>query len=206
MLLCGTGWTPSLNFFDQDLLVKLGLPHSPEGETAQEAEKWARLDQEADRKVLQQFPQLANPPAHYRKPIDTTPYRLYNGIAPLHDDSIVVIGHMIFGNYFRAAECQAIWATAHLDKRLALPSPEEREAETALFIAWCRRRYLSSGRRGNYMPFELTRYTDKLLQEVGLSSHRKGWFKDWFEPTWAANLRGLREEYKAKYSDGVINS
>lgn len=202
VLLCGTGWTPSLEFFDRSMLVELGLPHPLEDEPAAEAEKWARLEREADETVLRHFPQLASPPAYHQKPIDATPYRLYNGMAPLRDDSIVIVGHMNVANYFRGAECQAIWATAYLDKRVALPPLAEREAELALFIAWCRRRYLSSGRRGNFMPFELTRYTDKLLKEAGLSSHRKGWFKDFFGPTWAADLRGLREEYKAKHGSG----
>lgn len=199
VLLCGTGWTPSLEFFDRDHLIKLGLPHPIEDEPADEADKWARLEQEADQRVIQHLPQLAHPPACYRKPIDSTPYRLYNGIAPLGDDSIVFIGHMNSVNIFRAAECQAIWATAYLDKHLALPPLEDREADIALFVTWCRRRYLSNGRLGNWILFEPTRYADHLLHQVGLSSHRKGWFEDFFVPTSAADLRGLREEYKAKY-------
>jgi NADPH-dependent 2,4-dienoyl-CoA reductase/sulfur reductase-like enzyme len=31
VLLCGTGFTPSVDFFDQDLLRGLGLPYAVEG-------------------------------------------------------------------------------------------------------------------------------------------------------------------------------
>lgn len=201
-ILCGTGWTPSLDFF-KDLLAELGLPHMLKSSPTGEQEKWARLQREADQKVLTHFPQLGNPPDHYQAPIQSTPYRLYKGIAPLSFDSIAFVGHVLIGSYFRAAECQAIWATAYLDKQLAMPSLEERQAEVALSTAWCRRRYLSRGERGNWMVFELISYTDNLLEEVGLSSHRKGWFRDLFVPCVASDLRGLKDEYVRKYSNNA---
>ena len=92
-----------------------------------------------------------------------------------------------------------MWATAYLDGKLALPSLEERREEVALFIAWCRRRYLSNGEGGNWMTFELVAYTDQLLEQLGLKSHRKGWFKDLFEPCVQSDLVGLKEEYIRKF-------
>lgn len=35
VLLCGTGWLPSLDFFDTDLLIKLDLPHEIAHEPAE---------------------------------------------------------------------------------------------------------------------------------------------------------------------------
>lgn len=198
-ILCGTGWTPSLEFFNENLLAELDLPHNLTSFPTEEQQKWAELQKEADQKVLSHFPQLGNPPAHYQAPIQSTPYRLYKGIAPLNSDSIVFVGHVHVGSYFRAAECQAIWATAYLDKKLVLPSLEKRQAEVALFTAWCRRRYLSRGERGNWMVFELIGYTDDLLEGVGLSSHRKGWFSNLFVPCVANDLRGLKYEYMRNY-------
>jgi len=198
VLLCGTGWHPSLDFFDKDLLVKLDLPHDSKDEHDGYRERWADLEKEADLKVIQKFPLLADPPPHPHKPRATTPYRLYNGIAPLADDSIVFIGHVLVGNYFSVAEAQAIWITAYFDKQLRLPSPAEREAEIALFTAWCRRRYLSNGENGNHLTFEFIVYADRLIQDVGLSSNRKGWFKNWFSPCMAQDMAGFRDEYIAK--------
>lgn len=200
VLLCGTGWQPSLGFFDKDLLVQLDLPHESQDEDEAHREKWANLEKEADKKVIERFPLLAEPPAHPRKPRATTPYRLYRGIAPVADDSIAFIGHVLVGNYFSVTEAQAIWITAYLDKKLALPAVAEREEDISLFTSWCRRRYLSNGENGNHMTFEFVVYVDQLLQDVGLSSNRQnGWFKNWFSPCMARDMAGLRGEYLSKF-------
>lgn len=201
VLLCGTGWQASPGFFDRDTAIQLGLPHSFDDEPAEEAKLWARLEREADQHIMRRFPHLAHPPAHAETPVRTTPYRLYNGIAPLHDDhSIVFIGYALVFNYFRLAESQALWATAHLDGRLALPSLAARQEEVALFNAYCRRRYLSNGRLGTWLFFDIMGYTDRLLAQLGLSSHRRsGWFSDFCKPNPPSDLVGLWDEYMAKY-------
>jgi dimethylaniline monooxygenase (N-oxide forming) len=200
ILLCGTGWHgSSFSFFEPELVVKLGLPHPFSDERAEDAETWSQLEKQADRRVLEQFPQLANPPDHPHKPVETTPYRLYNGIASLNDESIAFVGYAICSNYFKGVECQAIWATAYLDKQLMLPCKGDQQEEIARLAAWCRRRYLSNGERGNFLPIESTCYTDKLLREIGLSSHLKGWFRDYFVPGTSQDLVGLKDEYIVKY-------
>jgi dimethylaniline monooxygenase (N-oxide forming) len=195
-----------LSFFDKELLVQLDLPHQCQDEDEKYREKWTRLEKEADKKVIQTFPLLAEPPAHPRKPRTTTPYRLYRGIAPIADDSIAFIGHVLVGNYFSVTETQAIWITAYLDKKLALPSLATREEHISLFTSWCRRRYLSNGENGNHMTFEFIVYADQLLQDVGLSSSRqKGWLKNWFSPSMPRDMAGLRDEYIAKYGETVAS-
>lgn len=101
---------------------------------------------------------------------------------------------------------QAVWATAYLDGKLELPGTEEMEREVALFTAWGRRRYLSNGEKGNHMIFEMMGYTDKLLEELRLKSHRRGWFWHWFGPGMMVDLRGVGEEYVKKYGRGVIKT
>lgn len=200
VILCGTGWNPNdFSFFDTDLLIRLGLPHSlKDVPSSKEAERWAQLEKQADEKVLKQFPLLANPPHHFHEPIRTTPYRLYNGIAPLNDDSIAFVGYTLYTNHFRGTECQAVWAIAYLDKQLKLPSLEDQQLEIARQVAWCRRRYLSHGVGGNFLPFEAEAHTDKILAEIGLSSHRKGFLRDLFMPTGPRDLVGLKDEYLEK--------
>ncbi|KAI4267707.1 MAG: hypothetical protein L6R38_008133 [Xanthoria sp. 2 TBL-2021] len=215
-ILCGTGWTPSLNFFDQDLLADLGIPQSVETYPADKAKMWEGLDKDADREVLNQFPILADPPEHYHTPMTETPYRLYNGISPLRDHSIAFVGHVLVANYFRVAECQAIWATAYLDGKVKLPPLEQRQKNVALFVAWCRRRYLSNGNRGHWMSADQTGYTDRLFHELGLSSHRRFWLWDSFVPSSKKDLHRVRAEYIDKFgreidsesipSDGKLNS
>ncbi len=201
VILCGTGWNPSdFSFFNIDLRVGLGLPYSlKDAPSSQDAERWAQLEKKADEEILNQFPLLANPPHHFHEAVRTTPYRLYNMIAPLNDDSIAFVGHMVHSNHFRGAECQAYWAMAYLDKQVTLPSLEDRELEIARRVAWCRRRYLSHGVGGNYIPFESGAYTDKILAEIGLKSHRKGFLRDSFMPPGPKDLVGLKDEYVDKF-------
>ncbi|KAL8718411.1 MAG: hypothetical protein Q9225_004454, partial [Loekoesia sp. 1 TL-2023] len=198
-ILCGTGWVPSLSFFDQDTLAELGIPQPLETYPPEEAKAWDALEKDADRQVLKRFPMLANPPKHYHNPVTHTPYRLYNGIAPLNDNSIAFVGHVLVANYFRVVECQAIWATAYLDGKVDLPSLEQRQKDVAFFVAWCRRRYLSNGDRGHWLAADQTGYTDTLFRELGLSSHRGFWLWDSFLPSTMKDLRSLRAEYIAKF-------
>ena len=206
VILCGTGWIPSLQFLSDEQRRRFGLPHHLLEETEEDKRHWEELEAIADVEVVATFPQLANPPAHYEKISTSTPYRLYRHIVPLmkpedpnSDRSIVFVGHVGVGNYFPVVECQAMWATAYLDGKLNLPSIEAQEEDVALFTTWCRRRYLSSGHEGNNMTFELIGYTDMLLADMGLSSHRKGWFKDLFAPCWASDFKGLKAEFIEKY-------
>ncbi|KAL8902190.1 MAG: hypothetical protein Q9207_004843 [Kuettlingeria erythrocarpa] len=202
-ILCGTGWIPSLGFFDHDQLAKLGLPQPIGSYPSAQAETWKQLEEEADRTVLDRFPILVTPPEHYREPIKTTPYRLYNNIAPLLDRSVAIVGHVLTANYFHLSECQAIWATAYLDGKVDLPPLEERTRDVALFIAWCRRRYLSNGDRGHWMASEQRTYTDRLMDQLGLASHRRFWLWDSFAPMNKKDLPRLRAEYIDKYGRSI---
>ena len=196
--------TASFDFFEPGHLLQLGLPHLHKDEPSEESRLWARLEEQADPEIVKQFPILANPPKHLHKPCPTTPYRLYNGIGPLNDDSIAFIGYSLVTNYLQGVECQAIWATAFLDQRLSLPSLEEKQREIAKVIAYNKRRYLSNGEKGNFLSFESNFYLDKLLNGADLSSHLKGWFKNYFVPPPAQDLVGLKDEYLAKYGGGKL--
>ncbi|KAL9001316.1 MAG: hypothetical protein Q9169_000207 [Polycauliona sp. 2 TL-2023] len=198
-ILCGTGWVPSLSFFDSDMLANLGVPQPVETFPPESAKLWKSLEKEADQQVLKRFPILADPPDHYHVPATETPYRLYNGIASLQDSSIAFVGHVLIANYFRVAECQAIWATAYLDGKVKLPPLEQRQKDVALFVAWCRRRYLSNGERGHWMSAEQTGYTDRLFHELGLTSHRRFWLWDAFVPSSKKDLHRVHAEYIAKF-------
>ncbi|KAM0802197.1 hypothetical protein BDR22DRAFT_961856 [Usnea florida] len=58
-----------------------------------------------DKQVLEQFPVLASSPSHFERPTKN------DGIAPLDDDSIAFLAHILVSKYFRNAEAQAIWIT-----------------------------------------------------------------------------------------------
>jgi dimethylaniline monooxygenase (N-oxide forming) len=201
ILLCGTGWNSTYPFFSSEQASELGLPHDPSKDSPEDAQSWAELMEMADRQIMRMFPILATPPADC-KPIggsNLTPARLYNGIASLNDPSVVFLGRARVSNNFRTAEAQAIWATAYWDGNLKLPPFNEAQREVAYMNAFSRRRYPSRGFDGVNFFSDLVWYTDKLVSDVGLTSHRKGWWEDPEEPCLASDSKDCEDEYLAKY-------
>jgi len=209
-----TGWTPFNPLYSPSVASELGLPVSLSDADPSTEFKWGKLEERKDAEILSRFPILAHPPAYRKSKPTHTPFRLHKAMVPANDTlnhSIVFLGKMVVGNNFRAAEVQAIWAVAYLDGDLYPPilniSPaftvrqrrrfEEEIAET---VAWCRRRYLNKGNLGSWFYYDVVDYTDTLLAEVGLCSHkRKGWLRNFFAPCRAEDLKDLIDEYKHLY-------
>ncbi|KAF2791442.1 hypothetical protein K505DRAFT_351300 [Melanomma pulvis-pyrius CBS 109.77] len=202
-ILCGTGWKPSLQFFDSQLLIALGLPHLPSSEPAATTKKWTRLTQDADKHICGTYPMLANPPPHPHKPSTTTPYRLYQGMAPLHNRSILFLNHVSTGNKIFVADVQAMWAAAYFSDGITLPSLVEMEKSVALWTAFSRRRYLSAGELGNNIAFESVTYANRLLEELGVSGRGKGQRRDLFEPFSPRDLGRAWREYREKGGENM---
>ncbi|KAL8783069.1 MAG: hypothetical protein Q9213_004881 [Squamulea squamosa] len=200
-LFCGTGWDAQYPFLSQEQIVEFGLPHASEDDSPDVAKKWASLLQAADDEVVARFPQLADPPAFFKRPQNTTATRLYRCVAPLSDDSILFLGDVYLSNAFRTAEAQAIWATAYLDGNVVLPVQEKAERDIAYMAAFSKRRYPSHGASGNYFHMDLIGYSDRLLADVGLVSHRKQWWwQDFFSPCLASDFSHVKDEYLAKFN------
>jgi dimethylaniline monooxygenase (N-oxide forming) len=199
-VLCGTGWDSSYPFFTPEQALKLGLPHHPD--TSAEEQTWADLSNKADADILKEFPILGSPPPDAKPVGDTsrTPARLYYGMASLSDSSILFLGRARVSNNFRAADAQAIWATAYWDGHVTLPPLDEAKRQVAYMNALSRRRYPTRGVDGINFHADLVYYTDTLAYEAGLSSHRKGWWDDPEEPCLASDFRDCAEEYRQKYS------
>ena len=198
-----TGWSARSSIFPTHKAFDLGLPVPLEDADPQRQTHWEDLEKAADAVVLSQFPTLENPPA-YRKiePVDT-PFRLYRAMAPPSDPthSIVFLGKLVVGNNFRVAEAQAIWCVAYLDGKISnIPRRSQMEREIAETVAWDRRRYLNKGELGSWFYYDVVDYVDALLEQLGLSSHRKkGWKRDLLEPCFADDLKDVVGEYKRKH-------
>ncbi|KAK7976304.1 aminoadipate-semialdehyde dehydrogenase [Apiospora arundinis] len=189
-VLCGTGWKHGLGLFGNDTLMSLGLPYPKSLEPPEETAKWDKLVGAADAEILRRFVMLRHPPKHYHKPEARTPYRLYRNMAPLHDDSILFMNHIVAGAKLFAAEAQAIWAVAYWDK--AFPG----EDDVAHMIAWNKRRYLSNGGLGHFAAFDSVPYVDGLFDEMGATAHRKkGWLGNMFAPIMPADVGRVWQEY-----------
>lgn len=194
-IICATGWDSSLTYLSPSESARLGLPVPFENVEPEDSASWKTLETAAQIEVLKRFPRLAQPPNHFHRKVETTPYRLYKAMAPLNDRTIVILGHIQVGNNFMAAECQALWTAAYFDGRLRVPSKTEMAHEIALVNAWCRLRYLDKGQLGIYYYFDLVPYVDMLLDHIRVGSHLRSWPQNKFWPVTAKDLRNLYHEY-----------
>lgn len=201
VLLCGTGWNVDYPYLPKELVRKLGLPHDPCEDSEEDERRWNELMEKADREIMEQYPILARPPPCFKltSAAQQSPARLYHGIASLNDPSIIFLGRARMSNNFRGAEAQAVWATAYWDGHVKLPPFEKAQQEVAYMNAFSRRRYPSRGVDGINFHTDLVWYTDVLLHEAGLESHRKGWWTDPEEPCLASDYADCANEYIAKY-------
>ena len=201
VLFCGTGWDSTYPFLSSRLICELGLPHKPSKGTIEEEHHWQDLMDAADARILYDYPMLAKPPPGCKPLVgaDLTPARLYQGIAPLTDPSIIFLGRARLSNNFLGAEAQAIWATAYWDGNISLPPIGQAQSKVAYMNAFSRRRYPSRGVDGLNFHADLIWYIDALLCEAGLISHRKGWWEDWDEPFLICDLKDCKDEYLTRY-------
>ena len=163
-----------------------------------DGEKTRELKQRADERVCRAFPQLQDPPEYHKEVVSPEPFMLYRHIIPLDAEAypgIVFLGHIVVGNNFRAAECQALWAAAYLERRMTIPRRAELEEDVILKLAGCRRRYLSKGRSGHWLYYDLIPYTDTLLEDLGLTSHLTGKMRDLCMTCVADDSKGILDEY-----------
>lgn len=205
MLLAATGWQRGHTIFSSGEKARLGLPLDLDGEdelATKESEYWRAMEQAADEKVLKRWPYLANPPDFKRQPRTSTPYRLYNMIIPVQDQSVAFLGAPLLPNSYHASLATTLWAIAVLDGIHQVPPELNMEEDVAFIARWCAWRYPMDGWQGNRVEFEMVSYTDKLLAELGLSSHRnKGsWWADLTDPCLASDYAGLVDEYREKYA------
>ncbi|KAH5383132.1 hypothetical protein HBI33_121950 [Parastagonospora nodorum] len=200
VIVCATGFVNEYPFFSVEQRVTLGLSH-PKSDDAGEDE-WSALEAEADNEVLALYPKLALAPNQDPSdpPTSKTPNRLYNCITPLYDHSVAFVGNVYAPNGFRTAEVQAIWTTALFDESLQLPSEDAMRKDVAWVNAFMKRRYPTHGAGGNYLQYDMMGYIDRLLRQVGLTSHLKGWWTNLTFPMIAKDLGGTTKEYIEKYA------
>jgi dimethylaniline monooxygenase (N-oxide forming) len=211
-ILCGTGFKDSFPFLTTEQCIYFGLPHPRAAESSGLQKEWADREAVAEKVVSKRFYRVTPPP---KSPSDDkfgdvspghTPFRLYNCIAPIDpslNHSIAFVGFSTITNMFANSVLSAIWVTAYLDGKLKLPSEEEMKKDIAYTTTYMRLRNPTYGRVGNLYIFDYFQYLDRLTGETGLFSHRKSWWKEQFQPLLTQDLKGLKDEYIAKYgSDG----
>jgi dimethylaniline monooxygenase (N-oxide forming) len=210
VLICATGWKQEFPFFRPAEAARLGVPLSLKEEVLVEKEKayWEFMDSSAERAVVARWPYLRQVPRFRKTVFNTTSYRLYRHSLPVQDDTIAFLGIPLVPNSYHTSLVQTLFAIAALDGKLKLPSEHDMEKDIAYINAWNRFRYPVHGALGNVVEFEQTSFTDSLLEQLGLRSHRlseqerktwRGWWQDLTRPTYASDYAGLLDEYRRKY-------
>ena len=205
IIICATGWKTDHPYFDEHTAASLGLPVSAHSASTDSEMHWNNLARTAERSIIDRFPVLDGEWAKQQvvhKHVENNtrlPFRLWRSIVPPSEPSILFVGKVMLGNHFRASEVQALFACAVLDNGIILPTVGEMEADISETLAWCRKRYLAKGLSGNWFYWDMVPYTDSLLADLGLSSHRSWcWMRDLLRPCYAEDLKGLLEEYYRK--------
>jgi hypothetical protein len=207
-VICATGWKIERPYYEKATAATLGLPVDVDSVDCNLEAHWNELLDGVVRDVHHALPILDSKWANTstdstRNRTDLTPFRLWKSIVPLHDQSIIFVGKLMLGNHFRNAEVQALFACAVLSGILELPPLDVREHDVARTIAWCRKRYpYGKGKLAHWFYWDMVPYTDMLLAELGLHSHRKaGIWNDLFRPCFATDLTGLIDELKTQLNE-----
>ncbi|KAN0099861.1 FAD/NAD(P)-binding domain containing protein [Hyaloscypha variabilis] len=198
-VIAATGWSNTYPMFDNALATELGLPlpfQTPQ-EDGKAVAEWETLLAEADKKVVETFPRLANLPTYPHPEPKSTPNKLFRSIIPISGDidhSIAFVGAIGSAQSLNVAEIQALWAAAYLSKKLTLPTVEKMKQEVALATAWRKRRYLEDGYN---VIFEHVQYMSLLLRDLGLNDQRKGGgWRELLEPYVSADFKGILDEWR----------
>ncbi|KAJ8107958.1 hypothetical protein ONZ43_g6571 [Nemania bipapillata] len=203
MVIACTGFGKPHGPFNTELRNALGLSYDDA-----DSDKWALLDEEAERKVDALLPVLKeNPLAHLKSTTPKVrshgPTRHYRAILPLklaaqNDRSICFLGqiHSIFTP--TTNEFSALWAAAYLQGKLDVPSIDEMEKEVAVFHAWERKRYLEIGAKNSYCILDFLSYIDTLAGDLGIKSSRKSNpFSEMFVRYKPSDYKGMIDEFLA---------
>lgn len=210
-----TGWESNSALITTANGKSLGLPIPIPDQDAACENRWKALEKERDKAILARFRSISQPPDYRKTKPSHTPFRLYKSMVPIADEpdrSLIFLGRIVVGNNFRAAEAQALWAVSYLEGILPLVEASKEKAsrrdavrrmmeeDVAEKVAWCRRRYLNKGETGAWFYFDVVDYTDMLLAQLGLTTHRKkGWWGNLYSPCTAQDLKDLVSEFKSIY-------
>lgn len=199
-VICSTGWKKESSIKFQGLgPEQFGLQVSTEEKT--------KLNEKADKAVLDLFPRLERQPKLRFTPKTTEPLRLYRFIVPsgyAFSRNIAWVGAVSTVSTALCATVQGHWTAAFLSNSLdRLPSTKDEVVEEImLHTQWGKWRYPCG--YGATLPdfvFEGLPYIDLLLRDLGLKNHRKkSWLKELTEPYLPRDYAGLVEEWRKAHT------
>jgi cation diffusion facilitator CzcD-associated flavoprotein CzcO len=199
-VICSTGWKKESTIKFAGLSKQgLGLPFT--------AAEQSQLDAEFDRRVLKEFPILADQPVLTFQPKESKPLRYYRFMVPtafLEKRNLAFAGMVSTVSTAICAAHQGLWISAYFADKLErrAMSQEEVTQEVMMHTQWGKWRYPCG--YGASLPdfvFEGIPYVDMLLNDLGLKTHRKpSLLKELTSPYTPVDYYGVVDEWKAKLS------
>ncbi|KIV94175.1 hypothetical protein PV10_01964 [Exophiala mesophila] len=199
-IICSTGWKKesSLKFAGLGE-EQFGLPYS-------EATK-RELAKQADAKVLQMFPRLANPPDFGVDAKEAEPLRLYRFMVPstmMEKRNLAFAGMVSCVTTSIVATVQAQWIVTFFDGKLDRVAKTQQEVtdEIMLHTQWGKWRFpCGYGAKLPDMAFEGLPYINLLMNDMKLSVRRKAsLIAELTYPYIPQDFVGLSEEWKSKHA------
>lgn len=196
VLVASTGWKK------ESTIKFAGLGEEQLGLPGTVAEKKA-LAEKADAEVLRDFPILKDQPKLAFVPKEADPLRYYRFIVPytmIESRNLAFAGMISCVSTATVAAIQGHWIAAFMGEQLdrAPKSGQEVIDEIMLHTQWGKWRYPSG--YGASLPdfvFEGVPYTNLLMKDLGLKTHRKpGLFAELTSPYLPPDFAGLMEEWK----------
>ncbi|KAJ5556263.1 hypothetical protein N7494_000178 [Penicillium frequentans] len=197
VLICATGWNKrsSVKFLNCDL----GIPGS--------SSEQQNLYQQADEKILGDFPDLLSQPSLRYEPKPSDPLRFYRFMVPVSSyqhRNIAFAGAVSTVSTSTCASIQGLWISAFFDGSLKRPAatPAEVIKEAVLHSQWGIWRYPCGYSRSlPDLAFDVLPYFDLMIRDLGLRHHRKSspWAElvECYKPK---DYAPLLEEWKESYS------
>jgi hypothetical protein len=196
-----TGWDYNSPLFSPADAIELGTTAPLQEQSPETAAYWENLAAEADKEVLAKLPILGNPPEHFEREVNHTPYRLYRHILPSSlaakdDRSLIFLGLLASIATSFYSEIAALWGVAWMEGLLnPAKTKEEMDYDIAVVNKWCERRYLGRGRSRQIASAEIQDVMDLLMQDMGLEVLRKGNFlSETFVPPRPQDYKGIVRE------------
>ncbi|KAK6515276.1 hypothetical protein TWF506_007620 [Arthrobotrys conoides] len=196
-----TGFKTTIQFFSEDLSMRIGLPSTKY--TEEYLGKWGHLEAEADKRVYKANPVLLSapkPPPYFLSDPAAGKLRLYHHIIPTDpeflDGSLVILGSFSAASTLQSAMILSLWAAVYMFGKMELPPQDEMEKVAAYEI---RMHQIRSPGMVNDLPwvsFDFVAFSTMMLKELGLNPWRKkGWYDELLQAYTCHDYGDLAKEW-----------
>lgn len=126
-------------------------------------------------------------------------FRLYRHILPPGEPCMGFIGYASSGNAPLTSEVSAHWLSQYFQGQMGLPSRNDMDKDIDRVLEWTAKVFPEQP-EAYFIGGYIAHYTDWLLRDMGLRTHRTdSFFSEHLGPFWADRYRNIAEERRSKH-------